>query len=191
MSPGLIFVTVVVLWVTAEFVILFVKRSHPATATRDDRNSGLVIMLSLAISPFLAGVASGALRSFRMPGPIRPYAFWGGLALIVIGFVIRLTAIFTLDRLFTVDVAIAKDHRVVDHGLYAIVRHPSYAGSLLSFLGLGFAFRNWASLAIVMIGAAIGIGYRIAVEEKVLTEALGDDYRAYAARTKRLIPGVF
>jgi len=126
-----------------------------------------------------------------MPAPIRPYAFWGGLALIVVGFAIRLIAIFTLRRYFTVDVAIAKDHKVIDRGLYGVIRHPSYSGSLLSFLGLGIAFMNWLSLAIMIIGPAIGIGYRIAVEERTLIGALGEDYRIYAVRTKRLVPGVF
>lgn len=190
MSYQAIFFGVVGVWVASEIFILFVKRSRPTEARRDDRNSGLVMTLCLALAPMLAGFAT-SVRAARMPPSIQFYAFWGGLALIVIGFAIRLTAIFTLRRFFTVDVAIANDHKVIDHGLYGIVRHPSYAGSSLSFLGLAFAFLNWLSFAIVIIGASIAIGYRIHVEEQALTDALGDDYRAYAARHKRLIPGVF
>ncbi len=190
MSPTAILITVCSVWVASEMLIIFVKRSRPAEATREDRNSGLLLMFTLAISPFAAGVCS-SIRASRMPESIQWYAFWGGIALIVIGFTIRLAAIFTLRRYFTVDVAIAKDHKVIDHGLYRIVRHPSYAGSMLSFFGLGLAFVNWLSLAILVIGPAIGIAYRIHVEEQALTNALGDDYRAYAARRKRLIPGVF
>ena len=185
-----ILTTVCAIWIASELVIILLKRSKRTEATRDDRHSILVIALTLAISPFLASVLRG-LRATRMPSSIVPWAFWGGIALIIIGFAIRLAAIFTLRQFFTVDVAIAKDHRVIDHGLYRIVRHPSYVGALLSFVGLGLAFVNWASLAILIIGPAIGLGYRIAVEERVLLDALGDDYRAYAARTKRLIPGVF
>ena len=190
MSPQAILFTVCGIWVASEFVILTVKRSQPSEAKRDDRNSGLVLMLCLGISPFVAGMLS-PFRATRMPPEITSYAFWTGIALIIIGFAIRLIAIFTLRRYFTVDVAIAKDHKVIDRGLYGIVRHPSYAGSLMSFFGLGLAFTNWLSLAILIVGPAIGIAYRIHVEEQALSEALGDDYRTYSARTKRLIPGVF
>ena len=190
MSPTALLLTVCSIWVAAEMFIIFVKRSQPSQATRQDRGSGLVLTLTLALSPFLAGICAN-VRATRMPPAIQAYAFYGGLALIVIGFMIRLTAIFTLRRFFTVDVAIAKDHKVIEHGLYSIVRHPSYSGSLISFFGLGLAFVNWLSLAILIIGPAIGIGYRIHVEEQALLGALGDEYRTYAARHKRLIPGVF
>lgn len=190
MSPTAILFTVCGIWVGCELLIISIKRSNPAEATRDDRHSGLILAFALALSPFLGGVSS-SFKPTKMAPPLTPYAFWGGIALIIIGFAIRLTAIFTLRRYFTVDVAIAKDHKVIDRGLYAMVRHPSYTGSLISFFGLGLAFMNWLSLAILIIGPAIGIAYRIGVEEDALIGALGDDYRAYATRTKRFIPGVF
>ena len=190
MSPMALLLTVCGVWVAAEILIIVVKRSQPGESRSEDRYSGIVLTISLAISPFLGGLLSG-FPPTKMQTSIQWYAFYGGIALIVIGFAIRLAAIFTLRRYFTVDVAIAHDHKVIEHGLYGIVRHPSYLGSLISFFGLGLAFVNWLSLAILIIGPAIGMAYRIRVEEKALTDALGDDYRAYSARTKRLIPGVF
>jgi protein-S-isoprenylcysteine O-methyltransferase Ste14 len=177
-------------WVTSEIVIARLRRSDPSSSTGHDRRSLQILQLATMIGPFLGAVLVN-VRAAMMPAAIRPYAYWGGLALIVIGMAIRWTAIGTLKRYFTVDVAIAKDHKVIDHGLYAIVRHPSYSGSLLSFIGLGFAFLNWLSLAVCVACATAGFAYRIAVEERALIEALGDDYRSYAARTKRLIPGLF
>jgi protein-S-isoprenylcysteine O-methyltransferase Ste14 len=44
---------------------------------------------------------------------------------------------------------------------------------------------------VILGGTAAAFAYRIHVEERALTEALGDQYRAYAAGTKRLIPGLF
>jgi protein-S-isoprenylcysteine O-methyltransferase Ste14 len=190
MNAMAILLSVCGVWVAAEMFIIFVKRSNPSEATRQDHNSGLVLTLGLAISPFAAGLCAN-IRATRMPPAFQLYSFWAGIALIIIGFTIRLAAIFTLRRYFTVDVAIAKDHKVIDHGLYSIVRHPSYAGSTLSFFGLGLAFVNWLSLAILIIGPGLAIAYRIYVEEQALTDALGDDYRAYAARHKRLIPGLY
>ncbi|HEX7191466.1 MAG TPA: hypothetical protein VF381_07820, partial [Thermoanaerobaculia bacterium] len=46
-------------------------------------------------------------------------------------------------------------------------------------------------LAIIAVFAISGMSYRIAVEERALTEHFGDAYRAYASHTKRLIPGIY
>ena len=51
--------------------------------------------------------------------------------------------------------------------------------------------RNWTALVIVVISITAAFLWRIHVEERVLTETLGDDYRRYADRTKRLIPFVY
>jgi protein-S-isoprenylcysteine O-methyltransferase Ste14 len=71
------------------------------------------------------------------------------------------------------------------------VRHPSYSGALLSFLGLGITLHDWASLVVLAIGVGGAFAYRIRVEERALLDALGEEYGAYAARTKRLVPFVF
>lgn len=185
-----ILLTVAAFWVGSEIVIMRMKHSDAAESTSHDRGSFMFIWLLFTLGPFCAGIAT-SVKATRIAAPLRPYAFWGGLALIVTGILIRWAAIATLKRYFTVDVAIARDHKVIDHGIYAVVRHPSYAGTLLSMAGLGLAFLNWLSVAICVVPAIVALGYRISVEERALTEALGDDYRAYAARTKRLIPGVY
>jgi len=190
MKPNTILEIVAGSWVACEVALLFIKRSRKEDVTRHDSGSMNLLWMSIAAACFLAGSVT-RFSATRMPPLMRWPAFWTGIALIVIGFAIRLAAIFTLRRYFTVDVAIAKDHQVIDRGLYGIVRHPSYAGSILSFIGLGLAFMNWLSLAIVVIGPSLAFVYRIRVEERALTDALGDAYRAYAARTKRLIPRVF
>ena len=130
------------------------------------------------------------LQGYR-PARIGYDTFWLGLGLIVIGIIIRAIAIATLWRYFTVDVSIREGHELVDRGLYRLIRHPSYTGSLLSFLGLGFAFRNWLSVAIIALTTIAGFSYRIAVEEGALIEHFGGRYRDYMRRSKRLIPGIY
>jgi protein-S-isoprenylcysteine O-methyltransferase len=79
---------------------------------------------------------------------------------------------------------------VIAAGPYRYVRHPSYAGLLLAFLGLGVFFGNWLSLGVLMIPITLAVIHRIRLEESMLVSALGPAYNAYCARTKRLIPGV-
>jgi protein-S-isoprenylcysteine O-methyltransferase Ste14 len=190
MNPMRIFYTVCAAWVAAEVILLLVKRSRRDDVSRRDQGSVWIIWMAVSISAFAGGMLT-AVRSARMPSALIPYAFWTGLALIVAGFLIRIVAMMTLRRYFTVDVAIAKDHKVIDTGLYAIVRHPAYFGSFVSFLGLGLAFVNWLSLAVMLTVPGLAIAHRMRIEERALVDALGDQYRAYALRTKRLIPGVF
>ena len=190
MRPMTIFIIVCSFWILSEIFIGIRRRSATTGAEKQDRMSLYAMWIAFTAGPFVGGFLT-SVRSTRMPDGLSPYAFWGGLALILAGIAIRWTAIATLKRYFTVDVAIASDHKVIQHGLYGVVRHPSYSGSLLSSIGLGFAFVNWLSLVVVVAFALAGIAYRISVEEHALTSALGDEYRQYAARTKRLVPGIF
>jgi protein-S-isoprenylcysteine O-methyltransferase Ste14 len=104
---------------------------------------------------------------------------------------LRLTAIISLGRFFTVNVAIREGHTIKQDGMYKYVRHPSYAASLLSFLGFGISLNNWVSLLVVFVPVTIAFLYRIKVEEAMLSAGLGDAYTAYKKRTYRLLPGIY
>ena len=109
-------------------------------------------------------------------------------SLVVIGGAIRLTAILTLKKFFTVRVTILSDHRLIQHGLYAQVRHPAYLGALIAFLGVGLGMCNWLSLPIVFLPIVAVFLYRIHVEERVLQQHFGQEYEDYCRSTKRLVP---
>ena len=70
---------------------------------------------------------------------------------------LRPVAIRTLGKHFTYTLSIVDDHRIVDTGIYRLVRHPSYLGSLMCLLGLGVALENWISLIIVVVVPLIAI----------------------------------
>lgn len=125
-------------------------------------------------------------------GPTAMRGLYGaGLGLFAAGLGLRWVSVVHLGRLFTYDVAIAADHRVVDTGPYRHVRHPAYAGSLLTFVGLGVCGGNALSLLVLVTPIALAFLRRIAIEEAALVSALGGRYRDYAAKTKRLIPFVY
>jgi protein-S-isoprenylcysteine O-methyltransferase Ste14 len=114
-----------------------------------------------------------------------------GLVMIVIGLIIRWVAILTLRRYFTTDVSIQHEHKLMSAGIYGIVRHPAYSGSLLSFLGLGLTYANWLCTVVIFIPILCAFLYRINVEEAALTAHFGEIYAAYRNRVKRLIPFVY
>ena len=179
-------IAVCALWVVSEFVLL-VARHAGARASRRDRGSLILLVAGLTAAGYGASAAR-RLDATRIHGT---WYVWAGIALILLGIAVRWMGILTLRRYFTVTVAIQQGHELVDHGIYSVIRHPAYAGSLISITGLGFEFRNWSSVAIlVIVTLAVG-AYRVAVEERALIEHFGDRYRDYARRTKRLIPGVY
>jgi protein-S-isoprenylcysteine O-methyltransferase Ste14 len=69
-----------------------------------------------------------------------------------------------------------------------VVRHPSYSGSIIGVACLTF---NWLGFVVIIACLLVAYALRISVEEKVLFQSLGGEYRRYAERTKRLIPGIF
>jgi protein-S-isoprenylcysteine O-methyltransferase Ste14 len=118
--------------------------------------------------------------------------YWSlGIAAGLSGFAIRLAAKRTLGRFFTVRVQLQEGHEVVETGMYGLVRHPLYLGYVLEWVApplilgspMGFLFTTLPILA--------GVLHRIPHEEKLLSEGLGEKYRAYMTRTKRLIPWVW
>lgn len=117
--------------------------------------------------------------------------FWAGVALIWLGVALRFWAIRTLGRFFNTSVIIQGGHRVISDGPYRIVRNPSYSGALLSFLGVGLALSNWASLAVIVLFSLAGYWRRIKVEQGALVEHFGQEYRDYITRTWALIPFVW
>jgi protein-S-isoprenylcysteine O-methyltransferase Ste14 len=161
------------------------------------RNRGGNTAPDLTFALVVASVGVGINLAFRAAHD--PTAATGGglavtaagLVVFVLGVVLRTWAILTLGRLFKFVVVIQDDHHVVDSGPYRLVRHPSYTGGLLALAGVGVALHNWLAILAAVGVPLLAILIRIAAEEARLTRALGDDYRTYARRTKRLIPGLW
>jgi protein-S-isoprenylcysteine O-methyltransferase Ste14 len=72
-----------------------------------------------------------------------------------------------------------------------VIRHPGYAGILLSIVGLGLIIDNLAFLFVLTVAYATGLIYRTQGEEAALSRDLGGRYQAYAMERKRLIPLVW
>jgi len=109
----------------------------------------------------------------------------------IVGLVVRWTAILSLGKSFSANVAIHVTQTVYRGGLYRWLRHPSYSGLLLIFAAIALHERNWLAAVVVMLPTTAALLYRIHVEEAVLREAFGTEYVEYSKTTWRLIPGVY
>ncbi len=179
---------VIALFPISEVTLALIKRSRSRSAQSEDRGSMRLLWLTIFLGVVLAFVAARVSATRMAVSP--PVIFLVALVLMVVGLVVRWTAILTLGRLFTVDVAIHSDHEVVQAGLYRFVRHPSYTGLLMTFLGFGVTFSNWLSILVLLVPTTLGILNRVEKEERALRSSLGSAYESYCARTKRFIPGL-
>jgi protein-S-isoprenylcysteine O-methyltransferase len=171
----------------SEAGLAFLKRSRDDSVDADDST-----LLTLWITILLA-VTAGILASSRVPSASMggEAVFWVGCVLFGAGLTLRWYSIIYLGRFFTVNVAIHSGHEIIDTGPYARIRHPSYSGALLAFLGLALTLTNWLSLVLVVAPIFWAFSRRIATEETALASALGSPYTNYMRRTKRLAPFIY
>lgn len=162
-----------------------VVRRRPGARTVDLRGEllfRLVFFAGILLLPLGAAVAPGA----QLGGG--PGTFVTGTAVAWLGLLLRWWSFLTLGRYFTVVLQTSSDQVVVDRGPYRLLRHPSYTGLLLAFLGVGIMLGNWvaalASVALVLVALV----HRIRIEERALVAALGDRYRTFADGRARLVP---
>ena len=189
MYVSLIFILISAFWLISEIILSRVKRSGAKDSSSLDKSSlrflWIAIFLSVFLGVFLGLKGIGFIR-------VRHHLLSScGIFLMLLGLIIRWTAILSLRKYFTVDVSILEGHKIVKKGLYKYIRHPSYAGSLVSFLGLGLAFSNWLSSIVIVVPILTAFIYRIRVEEKALIQAFGEEYLDYSKTTKHLIPKIY
>jgi len=187
-GANIAFWTLVGLFAVGEYAMRFRSRRNRG-GQRAERWS-LLVVVTAVVGGMLGGLQLAGWHAASI-GAARWPLFVVGLTLMATGVLVRQWAIFVLGRFFTVDVRVHPDQTVVDRGPYRWVRHPSYSGLVLFFVGVGLALTNWASLIVLALVPTAGLLVRIYSEERALSAGLGEDYRRYAATRSRLFPGIW
>jgi protein-S-isoprenylcysteine O-methyltransferase Ste14 len=182
------------IWIVMEVTVQIRQRKRLPAGTqihvqRQDKGSRAVLEILVRLGTGLCFVLAVLVPAAAITSA-RELLFWLGVLLIYAGLALRFHSIHLLGAYFTYDLAIVPEQPVIETGPYRLIRHPSYTGLLMTLLGFGFTCTNWLSLLVLMGCALIGFGYRIHREEQMLQEQLGQEYRDYMRRTKRLIPFV-
>ncbi|RDI35862.1 protein-S-isoprenylcysteine O-methyltransferase Ste14 [Rhodococcus sp. AG1013] len=165
-----------------------IGRTHPGGGSHRDGWTGPAVGLGLMVS-YVGGAAVSVLVSTTVTTTGAWWYFWIGLLVAAAGQGLRLRAVHELGASFTFQLQTAPGQSVIDTGLYRRIRHPSYTGALVCALGFTVAYTNWlAPLTVLALAAAYVV--RIPHEERVLVDGLGEPYRQYMRRTKRLVPYV-
>ncbi len=176
-------------WILFEISLIVRDRRHGTGSTDADRGTRILNALLVVETVVVSGILAATLHVFVAPG-----AIWFrsvGLVIVWLGLALRVWAIRTLGAAFRTTVEVDHGQQVVTQGPYRWVRHPSYTGLLLITVGFGVAFASWLFLVLCAVLPSLAIVRRIKVEEPELARVLGEPYRSYSARTKRLVPGVW
>lgn len=137
--------------------------------------------------------------------------FLVGLFMVVTGVSLRLWCYQLMGSNFTFQLSIRKEHSLCKRGPYSVVRHPSYSGASLWFVGQGLCLLGggtwWDACGIrgTIVGRAIALTYigwtlvvgtsmfmRSRIEDKVLREVFGSQWDQWARETPyAIIPFIF
>jgi protein-S-isoprenylcysteine O-methyltransferase Ste14 len=185
----IVFGGVIVMWFS--FAVVFWVRKKPPKAAEQKRDRASLYGI------LLQGVAYGFVWSLRHPvgGPIVPLSRPLELVLVAVTLVlgalsvwITVAAVRTLGKQWSYQARIVEGHRLVTEGPYRIVRNPIYSGMLGMLVATALANSHWIGLLAAVVVFWIGAKIRISSEEKLLREAFGADFTAYARRVPALVP---
>lgn len=159
-----------------------VARGPAVAALRERWLFALCLGGFLSVYAYAAGLLdAGALA---LPRGLR----LGGGALLLAALWLLAATHAALGRHWSPVLELAEDHRLIDSGPYARVRHPMYASFMLAALGFALLSANLVVAAASLGGIGVLYALRVADEEAMLLRALGEPYAAYMRRTGRLWP---
>ncbi len=96
-----------------------------------------------------------------------------------------------LGRNWSVSLDLRESHTLVTTGVYAVVRHPMYAGFWLMALAQVLMLPNWVAGPAGLVGFGTLFFGRVGREEQMMIDGFGDQYRAYMRRTARVVPWIY
>ncbi len=121
------------------------------------------------------------------PTPVAQIAAVGSCALGLFG---ALWARRTLAGNWSDEVVLKEEHELVERGPYRFARHPIYTSLLLMVFGTVIAVGRLASF-LGFLAIVVGLCVKLKQEEALLLRQFPDEYAAYRARVKALLPFVW
>lgn len=179
------FIAVYIVWFLAEIILDRLMRTHHTSTHQSAMKPLLVIWITGIIT---IGFAVYFAYNFYFPISSNPMIPNMGLFIIVFGILLRLLIVHSMGRLFTANDPATQKHGLIKDGFFRHVRHPSFAASLVSFIGFGFSLNNYISFIIIAGTVLYVFMKRIETEEDFLVKEYGEEYIQYIKSTKAIIP---
>jgi protein-S-isoprenylcysteine O-methyltransferase Ste14 len=168
------------------------RRSRRITVVRSHRTPLETVLLFLAWVGFfvpLIWVVSSAFSFAEYQ--LRSGPLVAGMVCLAAGLWLFFRSHADLGANWSVTLELREEHRLVTHGVYRAIRHPMYSALTLYSVGQALVIPNWVAGFSNLTAFTVLLALRVGAEEKMMATQFGDEYAAYSARTKRLIPGVW
>jgi protein-S-isoprenylcysteine O-methyltransferase Ste14 len=161
------------------------RRALDKGGKRDRRSSLGILLQTVAIAAVAVGrlnVASPLLS----PASLLATA---GVVLLMLGATWLFAASSNaLGRNWSIIARMRSDHELIRSGPYSRVRHPIYLGLLLFLFAVAIAFGHWLQLILAVPLYLAGTRIRTDVEDRLLEQTFGEDFREYRNSTPALLP---
>jgi protein-S-isoprenylcysteine O-methyltransferase Ste14 len=168
------------------------RRSRTVKVVKSEKGTWEVFLVTVAWIAFLVPLAWVVTPWLAFADfPLQAPSFVAGSLLVAFGFWLFYRSHADLGTNWSVTLEIRESHRLVTAGVYRRVRHPMYLAFLLYGLGLALVVSNWVAGPPYVVAMTLIIALRLRPEERLMRTQFNAEYDAYAARTKRLIPGVW
>ena len=176
----------------SEWVLIFSMKKKGISSVKKDRTT-ISFILAITISVAIAIPLSFYLNGIGFLKIVLSHKILMVLTIffVFIGMMIRWFSIITLNKYFSTNLTIVDGHTLCKGSLYKYIRHPSYLGATISFVGVGLYFSNLISFCIIVSSIVIGYIHRIRNEEKMLINHFGKEYVDYQNETKMLVPFIW
>ena len=168
------------------------QRSRQVKVAKSERGALETALLAFAWAGFFVPVAwvfSSVLAFADYPSS--PAAFAAGVALLAWGLWLFHRSHVDLGTNWSITLEVREGHRLVTEGVYRRVRHPMYAALFLYSIGQALAVPNWVAGPSYLVTFGLLFLLRLRHEERMMRDTFGAAYDDYAARTRRLVPGVW
>ena len=184
---------VVVLACWFVFVLTFLLRKPPVTFDRKRDPSSIFGIVLQVLSLLLVWIVR---RPLFTPFVDSSKAIAGLFEIIAVvsatgSILLVIAAVKTLGKEWSLTARVVTGHRLATQGPYHFVRHPIYTAMLAMLLANGIAFSYWPALLVAIAVCLGGTLIRIRSEERLLREAFGAEFEAYARRVPALLPGLY
>ena len=168
------------------------QRSRAVKTVSSSKGAREVFLLTLAWIGFLVPLLWVASPAFSFAEyPLRPAPLVAGIACLGLGLWLFYRSHADLGSFWSVTLEVRENHRLISRGVYRRVRHPMYSALFIYSIGQALAVPNWVAGFSYLVAFGILFAFRIRAEEQMMLDAFGDEYVAYMAKTKRLVPGIW
>jgi protein-S-isoprenylcysteine O-methyltransferase Ste14 len=96
-----------------------------------------------------------------------------------------------LGKQWALAARLVEGHKLIQDGPYRFVRNPIYTGMFGMLLATGLATTRWIPLLVAITLFSVGTYIRVQIEQRLLRQAFGQEFEAYAQKVPALIPGIY